>query len=43
MLNNKQDKNFIVPWENYKNTFLLSKLNELLIVKTKLEDIIKIT
>ena len=38
----KKDKDFIVPWENYKNTFLLIKNKDLLVVKTKLKIIHKI-
>ncbi len=43
LLNNgKKDVNFEVPWENYKNTFLLNKDNKFFQIKTELVKIIKI-
>jgi len=42
LLNNgEKNKDFIIPWENYKNTFLLIKNKELSIIKTKLKTIHK--
>lgn len=36
----KRDNNFIVPWENYKDSILLSSNNELRILKTSIYKII---
>lgn len=36
----KRDNSFIIPWENYRNSFLLNNENKLRILKTKIKNII---
>lgn len=36
------DKNFSVPWENYRNTILVTNNNDFRKIKTKIYDIIKL-
>lgn len=40
--NNKLDKNFIVPWENYQNNVVLSSGHNLRILETSIHKIINI-
>ena len=37
------DREFKVPWENYKNTILVTAYNKLKIIHTKLNNIVKIS
>ena len=37
-----EDKNFSIPWENYRNSILVTAYGSLKIIKTKIRDIVDI-
>jgi len=36
------DKSYMIPWEDYKNSVLLTKENKLQILRTKLHNIVEV-